>query len=248
MAKNLLTRTILAISLVNGLAGLARAADGPPADTKPWKNNTEASVVSTNGNSKATTTSIKDTFNYKWTKTGLEINGAGLGSSSGNQVTAEQYLGNEKVTYNYTERNYVYQKFGWDKNRFAGIRNRWDTSAGIGRILLDFANDKLNGEVGGGYINEERSQAARNEFASGRVYSKYVHTFSATAFFSQDAEYLHNFKNSDDYRLNTETALTAALSTHLSLKTSFVWNRLGKPAPGIGKDDTKVIAGLIITY
>ena len=224
-------------------AGQARAED-----TKPWKNATEASLVSTNGNSKTTTTSAKNTFGYKWSKTGLEVIAGGLGSSNAGKVTAEQYFASEKMTYNFTEKNYLYEKFGWDKNRFAGIRNRWDGSAGLGRLLFDLPKDKLIGELGGGYINEERINAARNDFASGRAYSKYTHLFSETANFTQDAEYLHNFKDSDGYRLNTETALTAALSSHLSLKTSFIWNRVGQPVPGTVRDDTKVMAGLIVNY
>lgn len=241
---NRIVKSFLVVAVMAGLLSTA----GYTEDAKPWKNSTEASLVSTNGNSKTTTTSVKNTYGYKWTRTGLEIVGGGLGSSSGNQVTAEQYFANEKVTYNFTEKNYVYEKFGWDKNRFAGIRNRWDGTAGLGRNVLDLAKDKLNAELGGGYINEERINAPRNDFGAGRAYAKYIHLFSDTANFSQDAEYLHNFKDSDGYRLNTETALTAALSAHLSLKTSFVWNRVAKPAPGSLKDDTKVMVGLIVNY
>ncbi len=215
---------------------------------KKWKNSTEASFVNTNGNSKTTNTSIKNTFGYQWSKTALEIIGGGLGASSGDGTTAEQYFGNEKFTYNLTERNYLYEKIGWDKNRFAGIENRWDGSAGVGRNLIMAPKDTLKGEIGAGYITEERTDAPRNEFVSGRAYTKYIHKISTTSEVSQDVEYLHNFEDSEDYRLNTETALTAAVSTHVSLKTSFIWNRVAKPAPGIGQDDTKVFAGLLVSY
>jgi hypothetical protein len=30
-------------------------------------------------------------------------------------------MGSEKVTYNLTEKNYLYEKGGWEKNRFAGF-------------------------------------------------------------------------------------------------------------------------------
>jgi putative salt-induced outer membrane protein YdiY len=108
--------------------------------------------------------------------------------------------------------------------------------------------DKLNTEIGPGYVNEERINAPRNEFASGRAYAKYVHTFNAAANFSQDAEYIHDFSDNKDYRLNTESALITSLSTHLSLKTSFVWKHVGKPVAGIGKDDTTTGVALIVNY
>lgn len=240
-------QTLLALITLTIGSSILYSEDAKP-DAKPWKNSTEASVASTNGNSKTTTTSLKNTFGYKWTRTGLEIIGGGFGSSSRDTVTAEQYFANEKITYNITERNYVYEKLGWDKNRFAGIRNRWDGSGGVGRLLLDFPNDQLNTELGGGYINEERIGAPRNDFASGRAYLKYVHKFTGVSSFSQDAEYLHSFKDHNDYRVNTESALIAALSAHFSLKTSFVWNHVNNPVTGTIRDDTKVLAGLIVNY
>jgi hypothetical protein len=60
------------LGLVN--VGIVQAAD------KPWKNVTEGSMVSTNGNSKAYTASGKNTFDYNWSRTGLELIGGGLGS------------------------------------------------------------------------------------------------------------------------------------------------------------------------
>jgi putative salt-induced outer membrane protein len=240
--------TIGMFLIVGVLAIGAWADDAAPA--KAWKDSGELSVVSTNGNSKGTTTSAKDTFTYNWTKAALELIGGGLGSSSGNQVTAEQYNASEKVTYPLTEneKNYVYEKGGWDKNRFAGYRNRWDGSVGYGREILALSSDTLIGEIGEGYINEERIDAPRNDFASTRVYAKYTHILSATAQFTQDAEYIHDDSDRKDYRLNTETALIASISTHLALKASYLWNRVGEPPPGIGKDDTTTSVALVVNY
>jgi len=215
---------------------------------KPWKNSTEVSAVSANGNSRATTTAAKEDFSYEWSHVLLNLTGSALGASDRTGTTAEEYTAGEKVNYKLTLRDYLYERFKWDTNRFAGIRHQYDSSAGVGRKLLVFANDNLDGELGGGYLNEQRIAAPRNDFASGRAYLKYIHLFSPTSTFSQDVEYLHNFKSSNGFRINTETALTAALSAHLSLKTAFNWNRINEPAPGAVKDDTKVTAALQITY
>ena len=163
-------------------------------------------------------------------------------------MNAEQYAGGEKVDYKLTLRDYVYELFDWDANRFAGYRDQYNSSVGYGRKILDLKTDKLDAELGGGYLNQQRIDAPRTDFATGRAYLKYVHQFTATSSFSQDVEYIHNFQSANGYHLNTETALTAALSAHLSLKTSYVWNRINEPAPGAGKDDTKLTAALVITY
>src|SRR4029079_8018184 len=99
---------------------------------KPWTSKTELSVVSANGNSKATTSSAKEAFTYEVNKTKTELEAAGLGAKSQGVVTAEEYFASEKVAYSFTEKNYVYEKFRWDKNRFAGIEDRYDSSVGLG--------------------------------------------------------------------------------------------------------------------
>jgi putative salt-induced outer membrane protein len=241
---------ITTLTLLLAVTALVKIWADDTAPPKAWKDTGELSVVSTNGNSKATTTSAKDTFNYNWSKATLELVGGGLGSSSGNQVTAEQYNASEKVTYPLTEnkKNYVYEKGGWDKNRFAGYRNRWDGSGGYGREILALSSDTLVGEIGEGYVNEERIDAPRNDFASTRAYAKFTQILSATAQFTQDAEYIHDDSDRKDYRLNTETALIASLSTHLALKASYKWNRVGQPPMGIGKDDTTTSVALVVNY
>ncbi len=199
------------------------------AADKPWKNATEFSLVSANGNSKATTMSGKNTLNYGWSKAALELIGGGMGSKSQGQNTAEKYYASEKVSYKLSDRNYVFEKFGWDKDRFAGIKHRYDSTIGLGREVIKGTKSLLIAELGGGRIVEERYHEKTNSFGSGRAYSKYTYTLSETASFSQDAEVLANFKDKDDYRVNTESALLAALSAHLSLKVSYIWHHVGKP-------------------
>src|SRR5262249_10630747 len=124
-----------------------------------------------------------------------ELIGGGLGSKSQGQVTAEKYFASEKLSYKIDDRNYAYEKSAWDKDRFAGILNRYDNSVGLGREFIKTKTNNLLAEVGGGYVNEQRKNTGVNDFASGRFYTKYVRTLSPTSNFSQDAEYLHNFKD-----------------------------------------------------
>ena len=254
--KRILLKAILGAGLLGVVAASARAddspSDQPPAVStgtpRPWKDTGEFSIVSANGNSRTTTTSAKDTFDYNWTKTLLELAGGGLGSSSGNQVTSEQYNAGEKVRRSLIGDNFVLEQFAWNKDRFAGLQSQYSASGGLGRTLFTLAKDKLTSELGGGYTFIEHTDGTHDDFPSGRAYAKYVHTLSATASFTQDAEYLHNFDNYKDYRLNTETAVIASLTTHLSLKASYTWKRVAEPPPGFGKDDTVTSVALLVNY
>jgi len=215
---------------------------------KPWKNSTEMSAVNTTGNSRTTATSVKESFTYSWARTVLGLTGSALGSSERSGTTAEDYSAGQKVDYKLTVLDYVYELFNWESNRFAGFRHQYNSSIGYGRKLLTLPHDALNAEIGGGYLNEQRIDAPRNDFATGRAYMKYTHVFTPASNFSQDVEYIHNFASINGYHLNTETALTAILTSHLLLKTSYTWNRINEPAPGAGKDDTRLTAALVISY
>lgn len=216
--------------------------------TKPWKNESELSVVSSNGNTRSDSSSGKDTFTYKWTKTTMELIGGGMGARSNGQTIAEKYFASEKVSYSLSDRNYAFEKIAWDKDRFAGIKNRYDGTVGLGREIMKRPKDLLIAELGGGYTSEERYNQKRNSFNSGRAYSKYTRTLSDTANFSQDAEYIQNFENPDDFRAKTETALIAALSVHFSLKVAYLWKHVGTPPAGFGRNDTTTSVSLIATY
>ncbi|MFH1723789.1 MAG: DUF481 domain-containing protein [Elusimicrobiota bacterium] len=237
------TRISLALLLATPVTGFAQ--DAPE---KRWKDTAEVSLVTTNGNSRATTTSAGNRFEYSWTRTTLGVNAGALGAKSEDRVTTERYNASEKVSFRFTDHNYVFERFGWERNRYAGFLHRWDFSSGLGRELLHMEKHSLISELGFGYTNEERVDAPRQHFASGRTYSKYTWQVSETATFSQDGEVLANFKDMDGYRLNTETALTASITVHFSIKTAFLWNRVGAPPPGVLKDDTTTSVALIANF
>lgn len=224
----------------------AAAADAP---TKPWKGSAEFSFVSANGNSRAQTLSSKNLFSYIFTPADtLEIEGGGLGSRGPQGVTAEQFYAGEKISHKLDDRNYVYEKYRWDRNRFAGVLHRHDMSAGIGREFWKTEKDLLIGEAAPGYLNEERLNDKRKSYASTRFYAKYTRELSAGSRFSQDAEWVQSLADNRDKRIATETAVSAALTTSLAIKNSLVWKHDSRPPAGTIKDDTVLSVALVATF
>lgn len=235
---------LLFLSLLS-VSGFVRAEDKP---AKPWKSVTEASWVSAKGNTEATTLGAKENFSYNIKKTLLDLEAGALRATNNGATIAESYFAGEKISYKLSDRNYAYEKYRWDKDRFAGYTSRHDVSLGLGRELMKKAKDLLIAELGAGYVNEQRVNSPVNDFATGRAYAKYTRTISETSNFTQDAEYLQNFENPDDFRSKTETAITAAISTHFSLKMSYVWKHVGSPPAGFKRNDTIATMGLVATY
>jgi putative salt-induced outer membrane protein len=231
-----------------GAALLAVTATGWAQDAKNWKDSAELSYVQTSGNSKTSTVAAKNLYNKDWGKTALELTAGGLGTKSRNTVTAEQYNAAEKVSFKLTGKNYAFEKLGWNKDRFAGFKDRWDLGLGVGRHLLNTPDDNLFAEAGGGYIWEDRLLSKNQSFGTYRGYAKYIRTLSASANASQDLEYLGNLKDTKGYRMNAETALVTSISTHFSLKASYLWKYVNAPSAGFKKTDTMTSVAIIVNY
>jgi putative salt-induced outer membrane protein len=220
-----------------------------PPPPKKWKDSAEASYVSTNGNTRTTTSSGKDVFSYDFDKqTKLVLEGGALGARNQGATTAEQYYGGEKGEQRIGDDDYLFERFRWDRNRFAGIAAMNSATLGAGRTLWKTPSNSFNAELGPGFVNEERIGENHQDFASGRVFAKYVHVFSPTANFSQDAEYLQNLENTKDLHINTVTGLTTTLTSVFSLKVSYAWKHWSAPPPGFIKDDTLTAIALIANF
>ena len=235
--------------LLSMLAACAAAsAQGPAPEPKPWKDAAELSYVKTSGNTQTSTLSMKNLFNYDWNRSALEVAAGGLGTQSRKVVTAEQFNASEKVSLKLSDSNYAFEKFGWNKDRFSGIKHRYEWALGLGRELLKTPSDKLFAEAGGGYIFEDRLRSDNQSFSTYRGYAKYIRTLSPTANASQDLEYLGNLKDQKGYRMNAETALVSTINSHFSLKASYLWKFVNSPTPGFKKTDTTTSVAVIVNY
>ena len=78
----------------------------------------------------------------------------------------------------------------------------------------------------------------------GRAYGKYEYALNAKNRFSQSVEFLYDFEESENYTLISETALTSALNSYLSLKTSYTAKYDNQPVPEtLEETDTRILQG-----
>lgn len=239
-------KNALAAFLAAAVAVPVRAQDAP---AKKWKDSAEASVVTTNGNSKTTTMSAKNLFTYAFRPTtAFEWDLGALSSKNKGQTTAEEFYSAEKLSQKIDDANYGYGRHRWDRNRFAGIQHRNEYSAGAGRELWKTPADLWLAEGGPSYVVEERIGERRRDYGAARAFTKYTHDFNPSTKFGQTAEYLISLEDARDNRLTTETSFTSALSRVFSVKTSFLWKHVGQPPPNAVKDDTTLSVALIASF
>jgi putative salt-induced outer membrane protein YdiY len=145
---------------------------------------------------------------------------------------------------------------GWDRNRFAGIRNRYAQDLGVKWLAAGSARDTLSVEAGGGLIQQANLDLSALNFAAGRSAARYRHSFSDRAYVAQTAEYIVNGEDTQDYRVNTETSLVAPINGFLSVKLGYLvrfQNRPpvrvpGPPAVLFRTTDYVFTSGLQVTF
>ncbi len=231
---------ILSLSLIAIYSNEAYCND------KTWSWDTEVGYVETTGNSKSASANVSSEYNKKWEKAILTLKGMHISASQNDITNAESYSLSEKLGVPLNLRFYLYQLFGWEKDRFAGIDYRYNIQLGGGYKIIDTEKNQLSGEVGNDYTIEKYTLGDDESFSSLKGYLKYIYSFSKHAKFSQEGEILYNLERSDDTRVNSITAISASLTTNLALKISYTVKYDESPAPGFKKTDTILSNSIII--
>jgi len=237
------------------------------AQQKPVKTTAltaDLGFVNAAGNSSVTTFNIGDKFvaqtkdkRLVFTQTFAAVYGRTDGEES-----AENYRAHLRLEHHLTDGLFVFGLTGWDRNIFAGIERRFEETVGLSWKPFSLPQDELALE-GGLSLFQQRNTVADppgtydNHYKAGRIGAAYKHTFSKAAFASQSVDFIPNFDDATDWRLNTESSLVAPISTAIGLKLSYVvrYDNLPslKPDPNpnldrFAKTDRFFTAGITISY
>lgn len=132
----------------------------------------------------------------------------------------------------------------FQRDPFAGLARRWSGGPGLAIGLIRAARDTLGLESAITQQSERTTAAIRRSFAATRTAALFKHSFATSASLSQALEWTANLKTSGDYRLNSETTLTAPLSRKIGLRVSYVVRFDNEPEPGFKKSDRILTTGI----
>jgi putative salt-induced outer membrane protein len=238
------------IALFVFLVLATRAWAEEEAEEKRWGDQAELSYVETGGNTDVRTLSAKNLLKYKFTEKleGSWELGVLYGESDG-EKNAERYLTDLRFDYAFTERLYAYAIGGWLKDEFAGFDARYHVGPGMGYKFLTGPKHLLLGEAGVNYVREEYTDNTDEDYVEGRAFSKYEYAFTEKNKFSQSLEFLYDFEDSENYKVNSVTALISALNSYLSMKASYEVKYNNQPVPStLNKTDTVLGIALVINF
>jgi putative salt-induced outer membrane protein YdiY len=139
------------------------------------------------------------------------------------------------------------------RDRFAGIEYKNTVTGGIGYQLVDHGSHHLKVLTGLGDTKEQhvKLESGDNEdLASGVLHAgwEYKLKLSETAEFSDDLEYEQAFASAAVRRLDHVAAVTARLTTMLSLKVSHKVRYVNLPPGGVAPTDTVTAVALVAKF
>lgn len=169
--------------------------------------------------------------------------GAIYASQDGKQ-TSNLLFTNWRSDWSFHPRLALFGYAGYDRNTFAGISRRFEEALGLSAKLVAAAQDAWSLEAGLGMNQQRAVSGTESNFASVRSATTYRHNFSKSSYFQQVVEFLPNLKTSEDYRVNTESALVAPISAHVAMKLGYVVRFDNLPEAGRNKSDRILTSGL----
>ena len=121
----------------------------------------------------------------------------------------------------------------WDRNDDAGILHRYIVHAGVGNTWADTARRRFATSYGISYTDREEEEPDPEKdrrFAGARLGWDYMEQFNAGTTFDHKFATNVNLSDPSDFSIDTTSALTVSVVSHVSLKVSLQWLYENEPA------------------
>jgi putative salt-induced outer membrane protein len=236
-------RSVFILSLLAFATPLFAQEEEAAAEEGPWSGSVKLGYLATTGNTESSSFNSGFEINYTLELWEHMATAAALRSTESKVTTAEAYDFGWKSARNLTERDFLFGRLDWRKDRFASIEQQFSQSVGYGRRLIDTDKHQLHGELG---IGARQSDLADGTDESDTIYTgrlTYNWNMSETASFGQ--AFLVEAGSSNTFT-ESVTVIEARLIGGLALVASYTVRHNSDVLPGSEKTDTRT--ALLLEY
>ena len=251
------------------LGAAAVQADDPKAADKPkgWESVGSLGAALTRGNSETFVATIGLNSTRKWSKDEVILGvNAGYGENSTTtqnptpppnkdveHTTTDQFIkAAGQWNHLFTERFYGGVRADGLYDDIAGIAYRFTVSPLAGYYFIKDATTFLAAEAGPGYVFEQlkstdnngRTVYDSNDYATLRFAERFEHKFSDKSKIWQNAEFVPEITDFQNYVFNFEIGVSAAISQSVDLRLVLQDTYRNVPPPHRKNNDLKLIAGI----
>jgi putative salt-induced outer membrane protein len=255
------TKICLMVGLVAALAAwpaMAQEAGAEEEAPEPnWKNEVGLSYVGTTGNTDTSSFGLDYKGERKPTPWGLNLVAMFTRAENEGVVTAEQYLVGARGLRQLNDRWSLFAGLSWARDPFAGFDSRYIAEAGAEFLAVNTDRHKLSFDAGLTWTNEDQirfDDETQSEvidsvsWFGGVAGLKWDWAFSKNAGLSQRLLYYPNFDESADWRLASDTSVTASLTKMLALQVSYLLRYRNQPIDNLEKTDTTTKVSVVLNF
>ncbi len=211
-----------------------------------WTGELGLAFLATSGNSDTQTLGLDLKFERKPDPWGISFGANFHRAEQEGETTAERYSGFVRGERKLNERWSAFTALSGESDEFAGYDLRGVVEAGASYAALQGPVHTLSLDGGVTWTTEDFIAHDDVDYLGAVLAAKYGWKFSESAAFGQNLTYFPNFDEGDDWRLVSETSLTAALTSRLALKVGYLVRYDNEPVPGFDDTDTTTNVSLVI--
>jgi putative salt-induced outer membrane protein YdiY len=256
---NFVTVTVTNIVTVTNFAAKAEVVAKSPAAPapapkklavpvrNPWQSSVSAGLTLVRGNTDTTLFSADFLTEKKTPSNEYKLGVSGAYGAENSQETVNNYKAFAQWDRFVTERFYGFLRTEGLRDYIADVDYRLTIGPGAGYYLLKGTNNTLAVEAGVNFEAQELGGLDQN-FATVRLAERFEHKFNDRARLWQNVEIFPQVDKVDNYVVNFEIGVEAAISKTLSLKTCLDDSYANRPAAAHLKNDAKIIAGVAYKF
>lgn len=227
---------------------LAAAQPAPPPPPPSREITAEFAFVSTTGNASTQTAGVSGELVLRPDRWLFRQRAAFVRNEVEDEVTAESVLYLLRAEHQVNHAVSAFSEYTIFLDRFAGVDRRHTLVGGLTARLLRRHGHELSADLGAGYLDERRTRDPRVASATFVFGTRYRWRMSPTAELTDDARFNGRFEKSEDWRVEHTVALSARITTLLSLKVSNSVRFAHRPVPGFRKTDTSSSVALVAKF
>jgi putative salt-induced outer membrane protein len=227
-------------------AGLSLAQEAAPEED-PWAGSLGLSYLATTGNSETSNLGVDLAFKRKPEPWGWDLALGLVRAEDTGVTTAERYFARARAERALASRWTLFAGANGEKDQFAGFDLRAIAEAGVKYTALAGPAHELSFDGGATWTTEDPTHGESYDYFGAVLGLAYTWNFSPTAALSERLLYYPNFDDSSDWRVTSETAIKAALTTRLALKVGYSIRFDNSPVPGFEDTDTATTLSLVVS-
>ncbi len=247
--------TWVALISLSAIPMMAQEDEESSEDKTGWSNVTDLSLVVTEGNSSTETLGFANRLRRNWKRARFTLRLEAVRSNTADDTFAqivdlenpddvvivepdktldvEKYLFLGEYDREITERFFWNVGGSWDRNKDAGIINRYTGWAGVGNVWWDRDDLAFTTTYGLSYTDREEDipdPEKDNSFAGLRFGWDYLNDWGKVTTFTNDWNINANISEFSDWTSDMTSAITVTMSKKIALRVSLQWLYNNQPA------------------